>query len=59
MIRNITFTFRTNVIERNIITTLARRMNRTEGDAMRVILCEKARQLAILPPSQKNDRQVV
>jgi hypothetical protein len=54
--REVTFTFRTNTAERQLITSIARLLERTEGDAMRVILRNTARELG-MTSDRKIERQ--
>lgn len=58
MNRDDTFTFRTNAIERELITAVAQRLERNQGDAMRYLLREKARELGVIPAAPKDDRHV-
>jgi hypothetical protein len=58
MIRNDNFTLRVNPTERMLITAVAERLERTESDAVRLLLREKARELGITPVAHKEDRHV-
>ena len=44
-----TFGFRVDSEERSMITAIAQRLERPEGDAVRLIVREVARELGILP----------
>jgi predicted KAP-like P-loop ATPase len=50
------FTVRLSVAERQLITAIAQRLERTESDTMRLLVREKARELGVLPllPQERN-----
>jgi hypothetical protein len=52
------FTLRMNSDERQLITVVAQRLERTESDTVRFLLREKARELGVMPAVPKNDRSV-
>jgi hypothetical protein len=56
--REDTFTLRVSVVERQLITIIAQRLERTESDTVRFLLREKARELGVTPTTPKEDRQV-
>lgn len=58
MIRNDNFTLRMNAAERQLITAVAQRLDRTESDTVRYLLREKARELGVAPTAPKHDRHV-
>jgi hypothetical protein len=53
------FTLRMNSDERQLITVVAQRLERTESDTVRFLLREKARELGVMPPAPKEDRSAV
>ena len=53
------FTLRMNSDERQLITVVAQRLERTESDTVRYLLREKAREIGILPAAPKEDRSAV
>ena len=55
MNRDGNFTLRMNSDERQLITVVAQRLERTESDTVRYLLREKARALGLLP-TPKEDR---
>jgi hypothetical protein len=58
MNRDDNFTLRMNSVERQLITVVAQRLERTESDTVRYLLREKARELGIAPATPKDDRHV-
>ena len=57
--RRINFGFRTNDEERQMITTIAQRLERSESDCVRLILRNVAREMGIaLPPYQTHPSDV-
>jgi hypothetical protein len=52
------FTLRMNSDERQLITVVAQRLERTESDTVRYLLREKARELGVMPAAPKDDRSV-
>jgi hypothetical protein len=52
--RGLAFTFKVNETERNIITALATRLQRTESDAVRWVVTNAARELGVSPDVQKS-----
>jgi len=50
------FTLRMNSDERQLITVVAQRLERTESDTVRYLLREKARALGLVPAAPKDDR---
>ena len=49
-----TFGFRVSGEERSMITAIAQRLERPEGDAVRLIVREVARELGLLPPRREH-----
>ncbi len=56
MNRDVTFGFRTDAKERQMIALVAKRLERTESDTIRLIVRQVAEQLGVAPTSQ-NDRR--
>jgi hypothetical protein len=54
-----TFKLRVNETERQLITAVAQRLERTESDTVRFLLREKARELGVMQTTTKDDRHVV
>ncbi len=54
MIRNDNFTLRVSPTERQLIAAVAERLDRTESDAVRLLVREKARQLGVTTETQKS-----
>ncbi len=54
--RGDTFAFKVNADERRMITELAQRLNRTESDAVRVVIREAVRALAADTVTPQTDR---
>lgn len=54
MTRTETFVFRVSEDERQLIKTLAYQLNRTESDAVRYVVREKALELARIMPAPVN-----
>lgn len=52
------FTLRVNPTERELIAAVARQLDRTESDTMRLLIREKAREFGLLPTTPKDDRRV-
>jgi hypothetical protein len=50
--------FRLSLRERQLITVVAQRLERTESDTMRYLVREKAREIGILPAAPKEDQQL-
>jgi hypothetical protein len=53
-----TFTFRVSQAERRLIEVVAQQLDRTESDAVRYLLREKARELGVTSVALKSDRHV-
>lgn len=58
MARIDTFTLRVNADERRILNALAQRLERTQSDAVRLLIREAARELATDEAKQKQQSQV-
>ncbi len=52
-----TFTFRVNADERHLLTEVANRLERTESDAVRLLVRKAARELDVLPCTQQEARR--
>ncbi len=52
-----TFGFRTDEDERKMIALVAKRLERSESDAMRLILRQVAQQLGCVPAQTTDDRK--
>ena len=49
------FTLRVGGAERQLITIIAQRLERTESDTLRLLVREKARELGVLPALQQQE----
>lgn len=58
MNRNDSFTLRVSEAERQLIAAVAKHLDRTESDAMRLLVRQKARELGVTPAALKEDRHV-
>ena len=56
MARQDFFTLRVNQAERRMLENLAERLQRTQSDAVRLLIREAAQQLAAEPPTPDNPR---
>lgn len=57
MARTIPFTFLTDADERNLIARLAKRLERSQSDAVRFLVLSAARELELTAPAQTQGQQ--
>jgi hypothetical protein len=56
MVRDKNFTLRTSPAEREMISAVAQKLERTETDALRLLIRQKARELGIAPTNDERQR---